>query len=101
MGRRRREKARTIEVWADWQGLDEPTLAGRLVAQVVRGREVLAYEYEHSWLSDVRVQIDPHLPLFEGLYHLRAPLTQFGMLADASPAHEVSRFAFTRCRCAS
>lgn len=85
MGRTRRDQARTIEVWADWQGLGGPTLSGRLMAQVVRGSEVLAFEYEHAWLSDVRVQIDPHLPLFEGLHYPAAPLSQFGMLADASP----------------
>ena len=85
MGRRRREQARTIEVWADWQGLGGARLVGRLVAQVVRGSEVLAFEYEHAWLSDVRVQIDPHLPLFEGLHYAPAPLAQFGILADASP----------------
>lgn len=85
MGRRRREEARTIEVWADWQGLEGATLAGRLTAQVVRGSEVLAFEYHQRWLTDVRVQLDPYLPLFEGLHYPSAGLTRFGMLADASP----------------
>jgi len=74
LGPRRREQARTIEIWADWQGLGGATLAGRLVVQVVRGTGVLGFEYEHAWLSDVRVQ-----------HYAAAPLTQFGMLTDASP----------------
>jgi len=85
VGRRQRNEARTIEVWADWQGLDGPTRAGELLAQVVRGSEVLCFEYDAAWLSTVRVPIDPNLPLFEGQHHVPAHLPQFGMVADASP----------------
>lgn len=74
-----------MEVWADWVGLGAPTRVGTLTAQVTRGREIASFEYDRAWLTGPRVQIDPHLPLFEGRHHPKPPLSQFGVFADASP----------------
>ncbi len=74
-----------MEVWADWQGLRGETLVGRLTAQVTRGTEVASFEYDDEWLKGARVQIDPHLTLFEGRQYPHPPLEQFGAFSDASP----------------
>ena len=37
---------RTIEVFADWEGLEGPTLMGHLFASPSRGKEIFSFEYD-------------------------------------------------------
>ncbi len=38
------EKRRDIYVYADWDGLPEPVLMGLLHAELLRGKEIFAFE---------------------------------------------------------
>jgi hypothetical protein len=43
-----------IYVYADWQELLEPQLMGKVHRSVVRGEEILAFEYEQEWFETGR-----------------------------------------------
>ena len=53
---------KTIEVYADWRGLDHTSRVGILFAQYVRGKEIVSFEYDDAWLrrNDNRV-LDPRV----------------------------------------
>ena len=77
---------RLIEVWADWEGLAEPTLMGLLSATPSRGREIFSFEYDPTWLkSSERAQLDPTLALYAGPQYPTAGRTSFGVFLDSSP----------------
>jgi len=40
-----------IHVYADWQGLSGPTPVEQVHRSVVRGEEVLAFDYARQWLA--------------------------------------------------
>ncbi|MBW2257045.1 MAG: type II toxin-antitoxin system HipA family toxin [Deltaproteobacteria bacterium] len=77
---------RIIEVWADWLGLGGPTLMGRLLATLVRGKEVFSFEYDRDWLAGPHRQLlDPTLGLFAGPQYPSAGQANFGVLLDSCP----------------
>jgi serine/threonine-protein kinase HipA len=79
-------KQRQIEVFADWVGLDKPTLVGKLYTIPGRGKEIFSFEYDHKWLNSNHAQtLDPALKLFPGQQY--SPVTQdnFGVFLDSSP----------------
>jgi serine/threonine-protein kinase HipA len=59
---------RSIFVYADWIGLEQPTLMGILHSTQVRGKEVFSFEYaDDTWLQSGNVQaLDPDLRLYTG-----------------------------------
>ncbi len=75
---------KTIFVYADWQPGNSPVLMGQLVARVVRGKEVLAFEYAAGWLDqgDPNLLMDPQLQLVAGAQHAPA---LFGIFLDSAP----------------
>lgn len=74
-----------IFVYADWMGLGGPTLMGKLYRSVVRGEEILSFEYEPSWLKDAKpFVLDPRLQLVGGRQHTDAS-NPFGLLTDSAP----------------
>ena len=77
---------RTIWVYADWEGLEVPHLIGQLNASLTKGQEVLAFEYDETWLRDPQSrQLDPAIGLFAGAQYPRASKPNFGMFLDSSP----------------
>jgi len=79
--------SRTVLVYADWNGITEPILMGKLYSQITRGEEIFSFEYDNNWmkLSFAR-QIDPDLQLYAGRQYLNdSHKTNFGIFLDSSP----------------
>jgi len=77
---------RTIDVFADWDGLDGPVLMGRLFASRARGKEIFSFEYEPSWLTGGHHSpLDPALGLFGGAQYPTSGRPNFGVFLDSAP----------------
>lgn len=77
---------RVIEVWADWEALDGPTLMGRLFATPSRGKEIFSFEYDRAWLEGPHCgQLDPMLGLYSGSQYPSARRANFGVFLDSCP----------------
>ena len=75
----------TVYVYADWLGLPEPSLMGKLHRAIIRGEEVLAFEYESAWLQQGEaLSLDPRLQLVAGRQYPDAS-GAFGLLTDSAP----------------
>lgn len=62
--------SREIYVFADWEGLPQPTLVGSLRATTTRKTEHFSFVYNKDWLkSPYAQQVDPDLALFTGVQH--------------------------------
>ncbi|MGB0334276.1 MAG: type II toxin-antitoxin system HipA family toxin [Opitutales bacterium] len=74
-----------IYVYADWVWLEKPALMGMVHRSVVRGEEVLAFEYEQEWLKQGDAMLlDPRLQLVLGRQYPDAS-GAFGLLTDSAP----------------
>ena len=75
-----------IYVFAHWQGMKKPILMGILHAELLRGKEILSFEYEKNWLKSNFSQIlDPDLHLYSGPQYLNDNTKyNFGMFLDSS-----------------
>ncbi|HQO66016.1 MAG TPA: HipA domain-containing protein [Spirochaetales bacterium] len=80
------EAGRTIEVYADWIGLDSATRLGTLSVQAARGKEVFSFEYDATWLrrDDNRI-LDPDLRFYKGPQYAGSGKPNFGLFLDSSP----------------
>ncbi len=58
-----------VYVFADWQGLAEPSLVGTLHTDKIKGKEHFRFAYDEYWLENFAQQIDPDLHLFRGEQH--------------------------------
>lgn len=77
---------RTVDVVANWVGLREPVLMGRLHATPSRGKEIFSFEYDRAWLrSDRALVIDPSLRLDRGPQYAPTGRESFGVFLDSSP----------------
>lgn len=77
---------RSILVYADWMGLDNPTLIGILHSTQLRGKEVFSFEYNELWLKSGKAQnLDPDLQLYPGQQYLGEEKSNFGIFLDSSP----------------
>ncbi len=77
---------REIQVFADWEGLDDPTLMGWLFATPSRGKEIFSFEYDAAWLrSTHREQLDPTLQLYRGPQYPPPKRLNFGLFLDSCP----------------
>lgn len=77
---------KAIQVYAHWQGMEEPVLMGKLFTAVSRGREIFSFEYDSVWLKSPYGQpLDPDLGLFTGLQYARDGHDNFGLFLDSSP----------------
>ncbi len=75
-----------ILVYADWAGLNTPTLMGTLSAAHTKGRELFSFAYERNWLnSNLAQAIDPELQLYTGPQYLSNNKKNFGIFLDSSP----------------
>ena len=61
-----------IEVYADWDFLEEAQLMGFLTSQRVRGKEIFSFEYTESWVNHQNpiLSLDPHLGFYKGKQYL-------------------------------
>ena len=83
---RKQHSRRAIYVYADWKGMSGSQLMGVLYAELLRGKEVFAFEYDKEWLqSDFAQRLDPDLDLYSGLHFLSDSKTNFGVFLDSSP----------------
>lgn len=80
------EAGRTIEVYADWIGLDSATRLGTLSVQSPRVKEVFSFEYDATWLrrDDNRI-LDPDLRFYKGPQYASSGKPNFGLFLDSSP----------------
>ncbi len=77
---------REIYVYADWKEVNGPTLMGVLRSELLRGKEVFSFEYEHEWLQRGFAQVlDPELDLYSGLHFLKDGKANFGTFLDSLP----------------
>lgn len=77
---------RQIEVFADWVGLNKPTLMGTLYATISRGKEVFSFEYNNEWLASNQTHLlDPALQLLHGMQYAPSAQENFGVFLDSSP----------------
>lgn len=76
---------KTIEVVADWKGLEEPTLMGRLFATPSRPNEIFSFEYDPKWLASSQwPQLDPTLSLYGGAQYASSQ-RNFRIFLDSCP----------------
>lgn len=74
---------KNIFVFADWIGLNGPLLIGTARASVVRGKEVLAFEYAEEWLKNGQpILLDPKLHFAPGPQYSQ---NVFGLFLDSAP----------------
>jgi serine/threonine-protein kinase HipA len=75
---------RIVFAYSDWHADGAPRPMGRLMAQLVRRKEVFSFEFDRTWLSlhDGR-SLDPDLQLFAGPQH--SPVENFGLFMDSAP----------------
>src|ERR1700741_2795591 len=77
---------RSVLVYADWIGLNNPTLLGTLYTTLVRGKEVFSFEYNDAWLKSGKAKtLDPDLQLYSGPQYLGDGKSNFGIFLDSSP----------------
>lgn len=83
----KRAVSKEILVFADWVELKEPRLMGRLLASVVRGKEIFSFEYDKAWINSVFAQVlDPDLQLYTGPQYMPSEdKGNFGLFLDSSP----------------
>ncbi len=74
-----------VYVFADWVGLNEPTLVGTLRSSLVKNKEHFSFSYDDKWLlSSVAQKIDPNLEFYAGEQH-GSEDQNFGVFLDSSP----------------
>lgn len=79
--------ANTIEVYADWVGLNGPVLIGSLQMLSPQQREVFSFTYDSNWLHSYApiYQIDPDIQPFRGYQYQQPDKTGFGFFLDSCP----------------
>ncbi len=77
---------RSVEVWADWEGLKAPAKVGDLHATPSRGKEIFSFEYTSTWLEDKQARsMDPSPQLVRGPQYVPTGHDNFGVFLDSSP----------------
>jgi serine/threonine-protein kinase HipA len=79
------KEEKTIYVYADWIGLEEPTLMGILYSRRIRGSEVFSFQYEQEWLDNNSNPLDPDLELYKTEQYVKGKKENFGIFSDSSP----------------
>lgn len=78
--------SKKIYVYADWKGINIPSLMGVLRAEQTRGNEFFSFEYDKSWLdSGKRYLLDPDLMHYSGPQYTTEEKESFGIFLDSSP----------------
>ncbi|MBX8477740.1 HipA domain-containing protein [Pseudomonas capsici] len=77
-----------IVVYADWDGLDQPSVLGYLHTRRSGQREIFEFEYDTRALTSTwmrNIQLDPALMPYSGPQYPPHGHDVFGMFADSSP----------------
>ena len=78
--------SKNIFVYAAWEELRVPTLLGCLNSQLVRGKEIFAFEFDSEWLESKSLQmLDPDLQFYAGRQYRHSGNNVFGFFLDSSP----------------
>lgn len=74
-----------IYVFADWSGLEGPTLIGTLSAHFAKGKKAFSFEYDKDWLkTDAQRLLDPDIEFYSGP-QFPANKENFGIFLDSMP----------------
>ena len=74
-----------IYVFADWIGLEEPTLIGTLSAHFAKGKKAFSFEYDKNWLkTDAQRLLDPDIDFYSGPQY-PTNKENFGIFLDSMP----------------
>ena len=74
-----------IYVFADWIGLNGPTLIGTLSAHFAKGKKAFSFEYDNDWLkTDVQRLLDPDIAFYSGPQY-PTNKNNFGVFLDSMP----------------
>ncbi|GFZ81710.1 toxin HipA [Aquaticitalea lipolytica] len=74
-----------IYVFADWGGLEGPTLIGTLSAHFAKGKKAFSFEYDKDWLkTDAQRLLDPDIKFYSGP-QFPANKENFGIFLDSMP----------------
>lgn len=75
-----------IYVYENWKGV-HPGEIGTLYIDGGKGKEVVSFEYDEEWLSDLgnSFVFDPDLSLYEGRQYVPLDKPMFGVFADSCP----------------
>jgi serine/threonine-protein kinase HipA len=76
-------QGKDIFIYADWMPFRKPLLIGCAHVSVVRGKEVIAFEYHSEWLEQRgSLMLDPRLYFTSGVQY---PDRAFGLFLDSAP----------------
>ena len=74
-----------IYVFADWIGLEEPTLVGTLSAHFAKGKKAFSFEYNKDWLNtNAQRLLDPDIDFYSGPQY-PSNKENFGIFLDSMP----------------
>ena len=74
-----------IYVFADWIGLEEPTLIGTLSAHFAKAKKAFSFEYDKNWLkTDAQRLLDPDIEFYSGPQY-PTNKENFGIFLDSMP----------------
>jgi serine/threonine-protein kinase HipA len=76
---------RTIEVWLQWERMNEAVRVGTIEASDSRGQEVISFEYDAQWLRSHNHLLDPYLQYYSGKYFPGNNSENFSLFLDSSP----------------
>ena len=77
---------RIIYVYKDWDA-SAPEKIGTIYVEGGKGKEVISFEYDNSWLekADASLIFDPDLMLYKGRQYTPLDKPMFGIFADSCP----------------
>ncbi len=74
-----------IYVYADWAGLENPTLIGILSAHIAKGKKAFSFEYDKNWLrTNAQRLLDPDIDFYSGPQFPNNK-ENFGIFLDSMP----------------
>lgn len=74
-----------IYVYADWEGLENPTLVGALSAHFAKGKKAFSFEYDKDWLkTKAQRLLDPDIEFYSGPQFPNNK-ENFGIFLDSMP----------------
>lgn len=77
-------KEKTIYVFADFLPFHNE-LIGTIYLSQIRGKEFCSFEYDHNWLQNQNMVLDPNLQLYSGRQFITDEKIIFGVFADSCP----------------
>lgn len=77
-------KEKTIYVFADFLPFHNE-LIGTIYLSQIRGKEFCSFEYDHNWLQNQNMVLDPDLQLYSGRQFITDEKIIFGVFAGSCP----------------